>query len=112
MGFDRVAALELLEDLLEAGFQVEADRREDRVVVSPGSRLTDDLRDRIRRRKAALVEILDPAPPEGPCPACGGISFVRRPLGRWGCLACTDLTKPERAQWFFGPLKWLEGAER
>lgn len=108
----RVAALKLLEELLEAGFEVEANRRQDRVVVRPGSRLTDALRDRIRDRKDALVAVLDPAPPEEPCPDCGTLAYARPPLGKWECLTCTELTEPERVHWFFGPLRWADAPDR
>lgn len=102
-----VRALKLVEELCEHGFTVKADRGEDRVYVGPSGRLTDDLRRRIRQHKPALLSVLDPAPPDGPCEACGSINYVRRPAGRWRCLECWDLTADEAIHYFFGPLKWV-----
>lgn len=106
------AALDLLERLLAAGFEVEVDREASRVVVSPGSRLTDELAQEIRRRKTDLIELLEPAPPDGPCPDCGSPNYVRSRIGPWRCLRCTELTHPERAvAWYYGPSRWTPEEE-
>lgn len=98
---------------MEAGFEVEADREEERVWVSPGSRLTPELADRVRKRKRELIAVLDPAPPDEPCPGCGSPNYVRAPAGPWRCLRCTELTRPERAvAWHFGPSRWVQEEER
>lgn len=105
---ERVAALELLERLLEAGLKVDVDRP--RLVLRPADRLDPALREEAARLKPVLLELLDPAPPAGPCPACGGAAFGRRPLGRWTCLACGDLAPGAAAGLFFGPDRWTEDA--
>lgn len=102
-----VRALRLVEELCERGFTVKADRRQNRVYVGPSERLTDDLRRRIRQQKPALLSVLDPAPPDRPCPGCGSANYVRRHPGRWRCLECWDLTADEAASYFFGPLNWM-----
>lgn len=104
----RYAVLELLEDCLRLGIRLEADRARNAIAVEPASKLTPTLRQRIRCRKPDLLDVLDPEPPEGPC-RCGSAAFVRQPLGPWECLSCTDLTAPERAEWYYGPTRWLDG---
>lgn len=104
----RVAALELMEHLLEEGFHLEGDRPADTVWVEPASKLTPQLRERIRELKPALMEVLAPENPEGPC-ECGGTSYVRTVLGPWRCARCTDLPPEEIAGGFVGPDYWREG---
>lgn len=106
MSWDRVRALEVLEEMLAAGLEVEADRPHLR--VRPASRLTPELEERARSVKPELLDALDPPRPDGPCPDCGSLAYVRPPLGEWECLTCTELTEPERAHWFFGPLNWSD----
>lgn len=104
MTWPRVRALKVLEEMLDAGLEVEADRPHLR--VRPASRLTDDLKRRVREVKSELLDALDPPKPEGPCPDCGSINYVRRPAGHWRCLDCWPLTANEAANFFFGPLCW------
>lgn len=104
----RTAAFTLLEDLLEAGFKVQADRTEDMVYVGPSSRLTPEIRERIRKLKPALLDVMAPKAPDGPCRACGETSFVRTVLGPWRCARCTDLPPEEIASGFVGPDRWRE----
>lgn len=107
---DLLAGLDLLERLLSAGLTVEADRERCRIWVSPASRLTPEISDRVRDRKEALIGVLDPASPDGPCSDCGSPDFVRVAAGTWRCLRCAELTDPARAvAWYFGPTRWTNG---
>lgn len=85
----RRAAHDLLVELLDDGFQVSAE--DGKVVVAPGSQLTDALRRRIREAKPDLLELLDPSPPEQPCPDCGHWVFARGRVGPWRCHRCGPL---------------------
>jgi hypothetical protein len=51
-----MTAARLLDDLRTAGLTVTADG--DRLVIRPGSRLPDSLRERVRTHKAALLDLL------------------------------------------------------
>lgn len=104
MSWDRVRALEVLEEMLDAGLEVEADRPHLR--VRPASRLTSELEERARSVKPELLGALDPPMPDGPCPDCGSINYTRRPTGNWRCLECWPLTAREGSDCFFGPLAW------
>lgn len=104
--WSRLRALELIEELCENGFTVQADRHANRVWVGPSFRLTDDLRHRIRDHKPELLYALDPPRPDGPCADCGGVNFLRRPAGRWQCLNCWEIKAETAAEYFFGPLAW------
>lgn len=104
----RLAALELLEEMWDRGLEVQADRREKMVYAGPSPKLTPSLRQRIRRHKPALLEILDPDSPEGPC-ECGGTSYVRTALGPWRCTRCTDLPPEEIVSAYVGPDRWRDG---
>lgn len=103
-GWERIRALEVLEDLLEAGVHVEP--RRPHLYVEPADRLTTHLEQRVRAVKPELLDVLDPPPPEGPCAKCGAVNLVRRPAGRWRCLECWDVEAEEAAEYFFGPLSW------
>lgn len=103
---NRIEALQLLEDLLEDGFSVSVEG--DALAVAPRSRITDTLREQIQAAKPALVDLLDPAPPEGPC-GCGSVVYVRKRLGGWTCWRCGDLP-PETIHETYAGLGWHEGA--
>lgn len=105
MSWNRVRALEVLEDLIAAGLEVEAERPHLR--IRPADRVTPELEERARAVKPELLDSLDPPTPDGPCETCGSINYVRRPAGRWRCLECWDLTADEASQYFFGPLSWV-----
>lgn len=107
----RVAALELLEELLEDGFGVSADRDEFVVYLWPFPELSAERHRAIRGLKSELVDLLDPEPPEGPCPDCGTINYTRRPAGEWRCMECWPLTAREASEYFFGPLAWAQEEE-
>lgn len=104
MSWSRVRALKVLEEMLDAGLEVEADRPHLR--IRPAARLTDDLRRRAQKLKPELLDALDPPKPDRPCEGCGFVNYVRRPTGRWRCLECWPLTAREAADYFFGPLNW------
>ena len=63
-----MGARELLEDLTDAGLCIEADS--DRLVVGPASKLTDDLRARLRAFKPELLALLLAPTPERTCTDC------------------------------------------
>jgi hypothetical protein len=58
------AALALLHRLKASGFRLQPDLASGRIVVSPASQLTDELRALIREHKAALLGALAALPPE------------------------------------------------
>ena len=85
-----MGARELLEDLTDAGLCIEADS--DRLVVGPASKLTDDLRARLRAFKPELLALLLTPTPSGfrtsQCPDAGqAVAPVLRPLARRRCRA-------------------------
>lgn len=92
---ERYSALVVLEDLLEAGLTVEADRPHLR--IRPAGDLPDDLRDEAVRLKPYILEVLDPPAPDAPCPGCGERYYGRRPLSPWMCLGCGELETEELA---------------
>lgn len=101
-----LGALRLLEDLLERGCQVRANREEGKVAVAPSRRLSRSLRRRIRDAKPGLIDVLDPSPPTRPCGACESLVFVRRAVGDWRCMECWTVTADDAVAYFFGPLNW------
>lgn len=109
MSRSRVRALEVLEEMLDAGLRVEADRPYLR--VRPAARLTDDLRRRAQELKPELLDALDPPKPDGPCSDCGGVNYVRPAVGRWECLDCTSLPPERIVASFHGPDKWAGRTE-
>lgn len=104
MSWRRVRALYVLEEMLDAGLTVEADRPHLR--IRPADRLTPEIEERAREVKPELLDALDPPTPDGPCETCGSVNYVRRPAGRWRCLDCWPLTADEAASYFIGPLNW------
>lgn len=103
---DRIEALRLLEELLDAGFSVDVEG--DDLAVAPRGRITAPLRERIQAAKPALMDVLDPAPPEAPCD-CGSVVYVRKRLGRWTCWRCGELP-PESIHETYVGLGWHEAA--
>lgn len=85
---ERVAALDLLERLLEAGVHVEADRPHLR--LRPAERLTVELREEALRLKPYVLDVLNPPTPDDVCPACGGPFLARMAFGLWECWTCSD----------------------
>lgn len=104
MSRSRIRALEVLEDILAAGLEVEADRPHLR--IRPADRVTPALEERARAVKPELLDALGPPGPDGPCETCESVNYGRRAAGRWRCLECWHLTADEAAQYFFGPLNW------
>lgn len=86
---ERYSGLVVLEELLEAGLEVEADRPQLR--IRPAHNVPDELLAEARRLKPYILDVLDPPAPEEPCPDCAETYFARRPLGRWTCLGCGDI---------------------
>jgi hypothetical protein len=58
------AALALLERLQAAGFWLQPDLAAGRIVISPASALTEELRAQILEHKTALLRALTPLPPD------------------------------------------------
>lgn len=86
---ERYSALVVLEELLEAGLEMEADRPHLR--IRPADDVPEELLAEAKRLKPYLLDLLDPPAPDGPCPDCGDPYYARSPLGRWTCMACGDL---------------------
>lgn len=92
---ERYSALAVLEELLEAGLEVEADRPHLR--IRPAADVAKKLLTEARRLKPYLLDLLDPPAPDGPCPDCGDPYYARQPLGQWTCMVCGDLSAEEIA---------------
>jgi hypothetical protein len=93
-----MTAAQLLSELARQGFTLIAEG--DGIRVRPASRLTEELRQAVRRHKSELLVLLAGAGSSGPAPAPGSCPSCRRPLDAkarcWGCCnrACESCSRP------------------